>query len=99
MGRWAQRQKRGGGGLPSLPVAAPVLVATEPNQLDWTWSDADPDAWVISKSDDGVSGWIDFDTAGGVDRTFGAVDPTKFYRIYGQTTGDPSTGVSNVVSF
>lgn len=99
MGRWAQRRHRGGGGQPSLPVAVLFLEATGFDNLQWSWTDTDPEAWVIESADDPGGPWTFDSSVPGGDRNEAGVDNTKFFHVYGTVGGIQSTPTSNVVNF
>jgi len=99
MGRWAQRQKRGGGGLPFQALPAPELTTEDPDVLNWVWLDAPPSAWQIEQGDDIDGPFTVLSTVPGTDSSAVAPDPSKFYRIIGITAGNPVTSYSATVTF
>lgn len=75
-----------------------MLTPISPDELDYTWSDADPFNWNLEVSDDGVSGWTFVENTSGGDRSFTLVDSGHFYRVYGVDSGGIQiTPYSNVV--
>lgn len=98
MGRWAQSRRRGGGGVLTSSVAAPVLTALGDPDLSWTWSGPDPDAWSIENSALEAGPFLPFDTAPGVDRDYHAAVAGTWFRIIGMdVTPAPVTDYSNKV--
>lgn len=98
MGQWAQRRHRGGSGSQVIVLIAPVLTALGDGDLGWTWSQTDPDHWLVENSADGISGWGFYSNESGEQRGVGGAGPPTFYRITGLDALDvPVTAVSNVV--
>lgn len=68
------------------------------HELDWTWSDADPDHWNVEESADGVTGWTVVDTVAGSGRGDTGFDNDMYYRVIGEDSSNtPVTDYSNVV--
>jgi hypothetical protein len=100
MGRWAQRRHRGGGGavLPSLP--APVLSVVGDTELQWSWTDPDPDHWQINTSTTADGPWDFLDVVSGAVRNYDMDDLGLFMSIIGLDIDDnPVTSRSNSVHF
>lgn len=99
MGRWAQRQKRGGGGNISFALPAPVLSFNGVDTLNWVYTATDPFSWHIENAPFPAGPWADYDSAGGAERSYVGVT-AQSYRISGTDAGDGRiTAYSNVVSF
>lgn len=65
--------------------------------LNWTWTSADPDNWVIESSADGVTMWEPLETISGSLRTWDSGGLMDYFRVHGTTSGSPDTGTSNIV--
>lgn len=100
MGRWAQRQKRGGGGLPSHPNFSLVLAFAGPDGFTWTWDGPDPDSWSIQSATSTGGPWTERDNVGGSSRADAGFSPIGFYTVIGEDPGgNPITDRSNAVPF
>lgn len=103
MGRWAQARKRGSHVEATLPLVAPVLVQNDDpaDQLNWTWSGADPDHWTMYDSIAGLGIFVPFDTTDGAGRTMmiTSAGSGKDWKVIGYDALDaPLTLFSNIVN-
>lgn len=100
MGRWAQRQKRGGGGSQSVTSFPVVLTFVGPDGFSWTYSGPDPDSWSIQASVLVGGPFVEADNIPGNNRSDAGFAPTGFYRVVGEDPGgNPITDYSNVVVY
>ncbi len=75
-----------------------MLSVTLPDEIDWTWSEPDPDHWNVEQSDDGVSGWSVFDSVSGGTHSYFSIETGEYYRVSPRDGADNPVGPdSNVV--
>jgi hypothetical protein len=99
MGRWSQRQHRGGGGPPGRTAPAPALQLTGSDTLEWEWELPNPDHWTFETSNDGITEWELDHQSPGTDRAYMPPDLDFFWRLAGRSaTGQLVTGYSNTVN-
>lgn len=95
MGRWAQRQKRGGGGSQVLTTI--TLSTPDDVNLTWTVTGPMPAEFNLQISGDGNPPWNDYATLTNADQPYGPADTGFFYRITAGPPGSPSSQPSNTV--
>lgn len=99
MGRYAQSKRRGADRDQRVPpLRAPVLRLDDPDVLQWTFADPQPETWHFDSSVDGVSEWEGEGEASG-DATFFEPAPNHhFWRMIGwDAVSTPITSYSNIV--
>jgi hypothetical protein len=98
VGKWAQKQHRGGGGNQVAAIAPPELTPTGAPDLIWTWDGDDPVEWTVNEGPTALGPWTVIDNPMGSSRNTSTATAGLFYYLFGDDgIGNPVTPNSNVV--